>query len=413
MINRGFSRVLRPVLGVLAGLALMIGTVTAAQAQPAEEPSQPGGMINELARTLGLPVGDAEHLLAVEAELSALAIDLEAKIGPDSTGGSWIDPSGELIVAVTDQEAAETVRSAGAKVRTVKDSLAELTKQRKTLDDFARSEGAGKVQSWRADVKSNSLLIKADASADDKETKAFLKLAETLGVDVKIEKVNGSIRPAADLYGGQQVEMTGGYVCSAGFNATTSSGEAIMLTAGHCAVDEPTFSKDGVEIGATRSVRFPGDDYASVDVSSAWTQQGAVDQYDGSYQEITEAGLGEVGSSVCKSGRTTQWTCGTVESHDETVNYGNGDIVSGLTQHSACLEQGDSGGSNVSGSVAQGVTSGGMLYDQGGSLVCGEKVGEANVGFFQPVEEALEANDATLVTGSAAEERPGNGWGRR
>ncbi len=80
------------------------------------------------------------------------------------------------------------------------------------------------------------------------------------------------------------------------------------------------------------------------------------------------------------------------------MNYGGGDIVSGLVRHSACVEQGDSGGSNMSGNLAQGLSSGGQLYNSGGGLVCGEKVGQPNVSYYQPVGEALSANGATLLT---------------
>lgn len=411
MSDRGTTRALRPLLAVLAGIALMFGTVTAASAQP--DKGIPDSQLEALARALGLSTDDAENLLSVQARLSVLAVDLEARLGPDVSAGSWIDAgSGKLVVAVTTPAAAAVVRAAGAEVREVEHSLSELSEQRKALDAFARSKGAGDVQSWRADARSNSLLVRTVEGADDKATEAFLAEARKLGVTVTVEKVRGAVRPTADLYGGQQIEMSNGYVCSAGFNAKTSAGDAILLTAGHCGADEPTFSRDGVEIGATRSYSFPENDYAAVDVSSAWTQQGAVDTYDGSYQEVTEAGLGAIGSAVCKSGRTTDWTCGEIESHDESVNYGNGDIVSGLTQHTACVEQGDSGGANVSGSVAQGLTSGGMLYQQGQDLVCGEKVGQPNVGYFQPVEEALAANDAELVTESASANGRGNGWGR-
>ncbi|HLT60429.1 MAG TPA: S1 family peptidase [Microlunatus sp.] len=416
MLQRGRTPALRIVLALMAGLALLFGTLGTARAEPTEEGPAALPQVEALARSLGLTTAEAKQLLAVQVKLSALAVDLEVRLGDDIAAGSWI-ADGKLVVAVTDEAAAEQVRAAGAEPRTVQHSKADLNRQRRKLDSFARSEGAGKVQSWRVDVKTNSLLIRTEAGADDQATRAFLAEAEELDVEVKVEKVRGSVRPTADLYGGEQVEMSNGYVCSAGFNAETSSGEAILLTAGHCAEGSPTFSKDGTEIGATRDYSFPGDDWGAVDVSSDWTQQGAVDKWDGSYVEVTEAGLGAVGSALCKSGRTTGWTCGEIVSHDESVNYGDGDIVSGLTQHSACVEQGDSGGSNVSGSVAQGLTSGGMLYQQGNQLVCGEKVGEPNVGFFQPVEEALAANDATLVTAESADTETdpdaGGGWGWR
>jgi streptogrisin C len=87
-----------------------------------------------------------------------------------------------------------------------------------------------------------------------------------------------------------------------------------------------------------------------------------------------------------------------IQAYNQTVNYGGGDIVSGLVRHSACVEQGDSGGSNITGNSAQGVSSGGQLFQSGGSLVCGERVGQPNVSFYQPIGEALSANGLTLLT---------------
>jgi streptogrisin A/streptogrisin B len=68
-----------------------------------------------------------------------------------------------------------------------------------------------------------------------------------------------------------------------------------------------------------------------------------------------------------------------------TVNYGGGDIVSGLARTNACADRGDSGGSWYAGSTALGLTS-------GGNLVCG---GSTQT-FFQPVVEALNAYGAAV-----------------
>lgn len=65
-----------------------------------------------------------------------------------------------------------------------------------------------------------------------------------------------------------------------------------------------------------------------------------------------------VGSSICRSGRTSGWRCGTLLGRDETIVYAQGS-VSGLSRSNACAEPGDSGGSWTSGNQAQGVTSGG------------------------------------------------------
>jgi streptogrisin C len=77
-----------------------------------------------------------------------------------------------------------------------------------------------------------------------------------------------------------------------------------------------------------------------------------------------------------------------VQAVGETVNYGNGDIVRGLTKTSVCAEAGDSGGPFMSGNQAQGTLSGGS----GGCLLGGES-------YYQPIQEMLTTYGLTLVTG--------------
>ncbi|MFC7643765.1 trypsin-like serine protease [Streptosporangium lutulentum] len=62
--------------------------------------------------------------------------------------------------------------------------------------------------------------------------------------------------------------------------------------------------------------------------------------------------------------------------------------MTGLIRTSVCAEPGDSGGSLVSGSQAQGVTSGGS-----GNCTSGGTT------YFQPINEILQAYGLTLVTG--------------
>jgi streptogrisin C len=237
--------------------------------------------------------------------------------------------------------------------------------------------------------------------AQAKTRLAHERAADLLGDRVEIERSAGRPSTAAYLYGGQQVNMSNGFICSVGFNARTSSGAYVFVTAGHCAEGFPSFSRNGVLIGGTRGYSFPTNDYASVNINnpSYWNPQGAVDMYNGYARLVYGHSQAAVGSSLCKSGRTTGWTCGTIQAYNQTVNYGGGDIVSGLVRHNACVEQGDSGGSNMSGNYAQGVSSGGQLYLSGGRYVCGQKVGRPNVSFYQPVGEALSAYGLTLVTG--------------
>jgi streptogrisin C len=111
-----------------------------------------------------------------------------------------------------------------------------------------------------------------------------------------------------------------------------------------------------------------------------------VNNYSGGNVGVAGSQEAAVGSSVCRSGRTTGWRCGTIEAKNVTVNY-SGALVYGLTQTSACAEPGDSGGAYVTGNQGQGVTSGAS-----GNCGTGGRT------FFQPLNEILGAYGLSLTT---------------
>jgi streptogrisin C len=94
-----------------------------------------------------------------------------------------------------------------------------------------------------------------------------------------------------------------------------------------------------------------------------------------------------IGASICRSGNTTGWRCGTLQATNITVNYSDGPVY-GLSKTSACANPGDSGGSVISGNQAQGVTSG----------IAGGCDSSAPQTFFQPINPILSAYGLTLVT---------------
>jgi streptogrisin C len=101
-----------------------------------------------------------------------------------------------------------------------------------------------------------------------------------------------------------------------------------------------------------------------------------------------------VGASVCRSGSTTGWHCGTIQEQNATVTYAEG-TVNGLTRTTVCAEPGDSGGPYMAGTQAQGVTSGGS-----GDCTSGGTT------FFQPVNPILSDFGLTLVTATAQSNAP-------
>ncbi|RCK69347.1 serine protease [Desertihabitans brevis] len=376
-------------LGLLAGAAtLALATsLTPAAAEPDATAAE-----EALAASEGISVAEAREQFQHEAELSRTSEEVVADLGEQEQAGSYIEGE-QLVVAVTSEAAAEKVRAGGAEARVVQRSQAELDE---TMSAVEAAAAPGLV-SWGVDPKANRVVVEVAADADDAATQRAVAEAEAAGAEVV--EVEGRTETTVGMVGGEQYEFRadgGTYVCSVGFTATDASGRPAMVSAGHCAEGASNFTFKGTAMGTPIGVSFPGDDHTAFALAAGVTPSAAVSTYDGSATPVAGSREAAVGAAICKSGRTTAWTCGTIQRKNVTVNYGGTDTVGGLTQHSACTEGGDSGGANVSGQQAQAVTSGGRLY--GTSGVCGEKVGQPTVSFSQPVNEILTAYDLDLLT---------------
>jgi streptogrisin C len=333
-------------------------------------------------------------LTGIAALVIAAAPASAGSAQPDVVG-SYLS-GGKLVVAVSDAASAEAVRRTGATPKLVRYTAAQLTGVQRQLDGLARAGRAGKARSWYVDPVSGTVVVKVPKGATDPTTAAFLRTARAHGGMVTVRTAAGTLAKAADLLGGNQVNLSSEFVCSLGFNAKSSSGTRIFFTAGHCTAGAPRFSSSGGwSIGTTRVSRYPVDDWGSVNITNpGWTQRGLVERWTGTDVRVRGWSNAPVGSPLCKSGRTTHWTCGTITARNVSVNYGDG-WVSGLYEHTACVEGGDSGGPNMSGQLAQGLTSGAATI--GG--LCLQKYGQPNESLSQPIGEALTASGASLVLG--------------
>lgn len=343
-----------------------------------------------LATERDISLTEARERVAAQERQARTATSLERVLAARAAG-SYIDAeSGALVVNVLDSAAASRVRAAGAAAKVVDRSSAQLASTERSARARA---GSGVVSSYADPVTNRVVLTVPTARVSEVR-------AEVAGLDgVTVTGTTARTTTQANVYGGQQIEFSG-YVCSLGFNATRG-GSQVFVTAGHCGEGYQTFRKNGTTLGTTQAYSFPGNDYAYSSLTSGWTGIGAVDLYDGvNARRVTGYSNAPVGTAVCKSGRTTGWTCGSVQAKNVTVNYTNGDgsfsTVGGLTQSNTCTEGGDSGGSWMASTSAQGVTSGGAGY--GPNAVCGQKVGQPNVAYFQPVGEILSAYGLTLKT---------------
>ncbi|MFG3555314.1 ricin-type beta-trefoil lectin domain protein [Micromonospora sp. NPDC047557] len=337
------------------------------------------GMVAALRRDLKLDDNQVAARLRAEAAAGVVERRLRGELGA-AFAGAWIPPgASRLTVAVTDPAAAAKARAEGADATLVKRSGPDLTRSRRALDAHAAEAGHHSVRGWYVDVATNSLVVLAKPGAQA-AAKAFARDAGAGTVSVVTSAE--APRPMYDIRGGDQYVINGNTLCSVGF--AVSGG---FVSAGHCGgTGSPTLGYNNVAQGTFAGSSFPGNDYSWIRTNASWTPQPWVNNYAGGNVLVAGSQDAPVGSSICRSGRTTGWRCGTLLGRDETIVYAQG-AVSGLSRSNACAEPGDSGGSWISGNQAQGVTSGGTGNCSSGGTM-----------WFQPVNEILATYGLTLTT---------------
>ncbi|MFI5836668.1 ricin-type beta-trefoil lectin domain protein [Micromonospora sp. NPDC051300] len=341
----------------------------------------PTGMAAAMRRDLHLTDDQLTARLTTEAAAAVVDRRLRSRLGT-RYAGSWLDAGGPLTVAVTDASAAATVRAEGARPRLVARTLNTLTAARTTLDRRARSHPPGTaVRSWHVDAAANQVVVRV-APGQERAARSFVGGSGLTAGIVRYSTAPDAPRPLYDIRGGDQFVINGNVLCSVGFAVAGG-----FVTAGHCgATGSPTRGFNNVAQGTFAGSSFPGNDYAWVRTDADWTPRPWVNNYAGGNAPVVGSRDAVIGSSVCRSGRTTGWRCGTLLGREETVNYAQG-AVYGLSRSNACAEGGDSGGAWLSGDQAQGVTSGGS-----GNCTTGGTM------WFQPVNEILGAYGLNLVT---------------
>jgi len=326
-----------------------------------------------MTRDLGLTESEARQRLSFQADASGTVERLEHELG-GAYAGSWLDTeANRLSVAVTEADAKADVVAEGATAVLVDHSLDTLDGWLSDLDTSATSVG-NEVPTQYIDVEANHIVVGAH---DVAKAQALVRGAGVPASAVHIEKTTEEPVPLIDVVGGNAYYI-GSARCSVGFSV-----EGGFVTAGHCGdVNQRTSQPSGVVSGSS----FPGNDYGWVDVDAGNTPIGAVNDYAGGQVEVAGSTDAPIGSTVCRSGSTTGWHCGTIQARNATVTYPQG-TVTGLIRTNVCAEPGDSGGSLLAGDQAQGVTSGGS-----GDCTYGGTT------YFQPVNEILQAYQLDLVT---------------
>lgn len=397
----------KTLVAVAVGALLSVASVTGAQAgeQTAEQTAArtaeryDPAMIKALATSLGVSEQAAADRLdrqtAQQNELSKLA-----RQGVP-TNGAFFDKAGSLVVNTTGAKSEQRVEDAGLTSRVPEHGQAVLDRIKAELDAKALGRTPTGVTAWSVDLASDTVTVNV-SSAKSAAAKSFLRAARAHGDAVRVVEDQQELTTQAVVTPGDEMAFNG-FVCSVGYGARDSSGKQYLVTAGHCIEDLPVLTYQGTRFAQGTNSRFAlGRD--SVDMGIAAIDSGnSIATQVGTYGEAgTVAVQGSrraaTGADLCKSGRTTGWTCGQVRSYNVTVTYtdangGPDTVVTGLGSSTVCTQGGDSGGAYISGNQAQGMTSGGPATQR-----CDGSVNSPGSSYFQPLDDALSHYGLTLNT---------------
>ncbi|MEV6897820.1 S1 family peptidase [Amycolatopsis sp. NPDC051372] len=361
-------------LGIAAVAAATAGTMAAVTSPVAGATLLNPDMVPAMQRDLGLTHDQAIARLAAEDSATKVGQALETALGDSFGGASYDAATGKARVGVTDASLVEKVRAAGAEAQVVRFSERQLDSSVAKLNAGEKTAPQS-VTAWGVDPASNRVTITVLKG----QRAAAEKFARQSGVDTSsLEVTETAAKPQLhyNVLGGDAYYIGGSSRCSVGFSVNGG-----FLTAGHCAAltgAGPLTGYNRVSMGSFSSYRFPGSDYAYARVNSNWTPVGQINNG----TRVAGSTAAAVGASVCKSGSTTGWTCGTIRAKNQTVRYPEG-TVSGMVLTNARSDHGDSGGSFISGNQAQGLLSGGDTVNT----------------YFYPIANALSATGTTLVRG--------------
>lgn len=310
-----------------------------------------------------------------------------------SYDGAFFDKNNSLVVQAPQGSTAEKdAKKAGLKVRQAKHGESKLNEIVNTLN---KVKDRSDVSAVTPDVAKDRVVItvtKKNANSD------LVKKAKQFGDAVELREGTPN-QVQARASGGDKISMRSGGYCSAGFPATTSDGQKVMVWAGHCIEGQQSFFAQGslfATLGRTAFRSYdgrPDRDLGYVVLSRGSELSTNVNTY-GSGARISGSSRGAwqapVGTDVCRTGATSGITCGKVTAYNSTVNYTDNAgrsvaSVSGLGASTVCTAAGDSGGAYTSGGYAVGMTSGGPAAQRcgfNGGYVKGQS-------YFQPVTDAL------------------------
>ncbi|MEU5273599.1 S1 family peptidase [Streptomyces hygroscopicus] len=331
--------------------------------------------VDALVARTGIDADRAERYLAAQPQLVERGQALVSRLG-DRSAGFYLDaPVEQPVVTVLDSAAAETVRATGARAKMVRHTTAELRRAEEALGEAVPVPDT----SWYIDTAANQVVLTIGPGAQGNPGLGALQATATgLGDRVRVEHAARDMRPTAMLMGDEiriaDPGSTTGNVCSVGFNVHSLNDTKYIVTAGHCVKpNKKYYDSSGNQLGDVAESNYGGldqTDWAVIRTNSSESWFSMVNGYGQPAQVIHDVGdrvnLAQ-GAQVCKSGRTTKVTCGSVVSNDSAVNYDDGTQLRHQILTKVTTEGGDSGGPLYMNGTGYGIIHGGAAFSDGSS----------------------------------------------
>lgn len=368
-----------PALAVLAAFGIPpVAAANAGEARAADGAGPVPPIAVKAARDLGISPVEALDRLRAQPGKNALADRLTSALGARSAGAYVDSVTGSLVVNVTDPQAGQRVRKAGARTHVVSRSMDRLKHIQTALERVAVPGSTVAV-----DVRENTVDATIPEDRSGQRARELIERARSFGDAVDVTRTPGSPR-VHGLDGGEALRGAD-FDCAAAF-AAERGGADYVLTAGHCTHATSSWSFRGSYVGSSAGSAFPGDDYGLIRVNGTGALSGRT-LHKGQPYKITDADNPPVGSYVCATGPTSGTACGTITAYDLTINYPKG-TVRGLIGTDVCTHPGDSGAPlYVAENTAVGILSGGR------TVGCSHPAFRS---YFENVTEALDEYNLTL-----------------
>lgn len=357
--------------------------------------------------------GSGEALEALALELDATVVAPAGEAAPETS-----EPAAETTEAAAEApgvEAAEEPAAEEEKAAAVSLSADYRSNIAQIRADYIANVGVVGLQSIMWDGA--GYVISVDKEAILGSSVLAKSLAEVAGspaeavarkyANVTVVDSSGAATPTEDVVNGQgyasPVSADEAFLCSIGFNGFNSEGQPAVITAGHCTLDDSvteTFLTDPTddeangsktpsilaELGTWGFSQFGGTGNSPVDLktgANVGTDVAVINNINSELDLLPEVTQWEnaadltaattritgtadavVGAPVCKSGRTTGWSCGDVTAVGEFFvrgHKGTQEDIRGVLGFESTLttnaKPGDSGGSTISGNNAMGINS--------------------------------------------------------